>query len=76
MFQEAMGLREAEKIALKHIYEHGFLWPAELARLTGLSWYKSDKLLRALKKDFSLRFRRVGRIKLYYYPGVLIGEEI
>jgi hypothetical protein len=58
----------AEKIALKHIYEHGFLWPAELARLTGLTWYKSDKLLRALKRDFGLRLYRVGRTKLYCYP--------
>jgi hypothetical protein len=63
-----MGLREAEEIAIKTLNRHGFLWPAELARLTGLSWYKSDKLLKALKRDFGLRLYRVGRTKLYCYP--------
>jgi hypothetical protein len=61
-----MGLREAEKIALKHIYEHGFLWAAELARLAGLSWHRADRLLRRLRRDWDLEVSRVGPVKLYY----------
>jgi hypothetical protein len=66
MFREAMGLREAEEIAIKTLNRHGFLWPAELARLTGLSWHRADRLLRRLRRDWDLEVSRVGPVKLYH----------
>jgi hypothetical protein len=40
--------------------------------MAGISWYKSDKILRGLKKTLELRTYRVGRVKLYCYP---LGES-
>jgi hypothetical protein len=56
----------AEKIALKHINKHGFLWPAELSRLAGITWHRSDQVLKKLRRDWGLEISRVGPVKLYH----------
>jgi len=63
---------QVERIAVKFINKYGFLWPSQLSRMAGISWYKSNKTLQELKKTLELRTYRVGRVKLYCYP---LGES-
>ena len=67
-----MNRFEVERIAVRFINKYGFLWPSQLSRMADISWHKSDKTLKRLKKTLELKTYRVGRVKLYCYP---LGEN-